>query len=140
MGFWFDPLSGMFYPDDTDNTPVSNFTFNDLWNISKIVWFKDQPLNPFYTPTQDTAVKVFQWAQKVAGPHALLTLKQEPIKHSPFAKWSHPEWSIYAERTNFEGSSDGLSVGLLASQLIRNGEIWPARALEAELRGMGAWA
>ena len=138
MGFWFDPASGLFFPDESGTVSVSDFTFNDLHNMSTV--FGNRPMNPFFAPTAETAQRVFEWAQRVVNGHALIHLRMEPIKSSPWARWSHNEWSIYAETTNMEGLSEPLSVGLWASSLMRNGEKWPARALEAELRQMGAWA
>lgn len=141
MGFWFDPENGKFWDDEFEGKVVSNFTFNDLWYISTSPLSKPtQPLNPFYAPTKETAEKVFAWAQQAVGFHAQLRLVQEPIKQNPYGRFNFPEWSIYAEKTNFEGEGDPLSVGLIASSLIRNPGPWPARSLEAQLRAQGAWA
>jgi len=144
LGFWFDPASGQFFDSEDGKFPVSDFTFNDLWFIAKapFVWgvTRSQPLNPFYAPTKETAGKVFDWAKKVAGDNAQLSLVQEPLKNSLFGTWNFPEWSILAEKTDFSGDAERFNVGLLASSIIRNPGAWPARSFVAELKNAGAWA
>ena len=145
-GYWFDPTNNNVYTDPVGINPATPFTFENLWYVRTSPLAKPtQALNFFYAPTAKTAKAVFEWAQKVVGPHASLRLQQEPVKIDPYGYWTFPEWSIYAAKSDFnpdEPESDPFSVGLIASSIIRNGDSetgWAARSFIAELKANKAW-
>jgi len=148
-GLWYDPTDKLVYPSEDSVNPLSDFTFENLrFNSSLEDHFphlKSRFLAFFYAPTEDTAKRVFSILQGFTSGHANFRLQKEPIKESLTGTWSHPEWSIYAMRTNLDADfpeTDAFSVGLLAKALMSHGtskNSWAVRSFVAELQNQGAW-
>lgn len=154
QGFWYDSETKQFFESKTAKTPVSAFTFEDHKYINpdndKIKSGEDevvfgQPsrdLAPWDTPTEETAKAVFEWAKKVCGWHASLSLRAEGRKDRNFPEWLILGDLVSPDQENGIYESSGISAGRLASSMIRNGsglQSWTANSLKATLREAGAW-
>lgn len=145
FGLFYDPATKLVYGDDTSTVAISPFTFEDAQFTSTYPGGQpSRPLSFVYTPTQDTANKVFAWAKGIVGWHACLVLKQEPLDANITGTWNFPEWAIYAILPGHQdlAVSEPLNVGLIANNIIRSGSNptdYAARALMQELHDQGAW-
>jgi hypothetical protein len=144
FGLHFDPATGKTYTGDGVDT---GYTFERATWTGPAVWAPvlgvmnfvggsvTGSLNPISFATQDTGLKVLQFARHAAPKPLMVSLDQTQRITGPFSRTI--ERHIVVSNGTVEES---FSAGWMASSIIRNGEKRAAELWNAELKHAGLYA